>query len=89
MVYDNITAPTVGKVTFEDNDGMELIQASDGQYIIIQEDSGNIYGERMFIAKLEHEDDGKELQILLVGSWPWKNEHSYPGQCWHPYGRCV
>jgi len=66
MNYDNVTVPEAGKVTFEDIDGLELIQASDGQYIVIQEDSGNIYGERMFVAKLEHEDDGKELQYYLL-----------------------
>jgi hypothetical protein len=66
MNYNNIDEPMAGEVTLQDNDGMELIQASDGQYIIIQEDAGNIYGERMFIAKLEHEDDGKELKYYLL-----------------------
>lgn len=66
MVYDDIENPDQGKPTFEDNDGMELIQAKDGQYVIIQEDAGNIYGDRMFIAKLEHDDDGKELEYYLL-----------------------
>mmetsp|Transcript_8874 Transcript_8874/g.13445 ORF Transcript_8874/g.13445 Transcript_8874/m.13445 type:complete len:830 (+) Transcript_8874:287-2776(+) len=42
-----------GKVTFEDIDGLEWIAASDGTYLIIQEDSGNDYGERMFITKVD------------------------------------
>lgn len=41
-----------GKVTFEDIDGFEWITSADGDYVIIQEDSGNDYGERMFISKL-------------------------------------
>ena len=50
------------KNTFEDIDGLEVIAAKEGLYVVIQEDSGNDLGERMFISStLEHEDDGKEL----------------------------
>jgi hypothetical protein len=42
-----------GKATFEDVDGLEWIAAADGDYVIVQEDSGNNYGERMFIAKVD------------------------------------
>merc|ERR1712038_865813 len=43
------------KDTFEDIDGFEVIAAKEGLFAVIQEDSGNELGERMFIAKLEHE----------------------------------
>ena len=52
--YDSDQAVGEGKVTFEDIDGFEWVSAagtSDG-YVIIQEDSGNDYGERTFIAEL-------------------------------------
>ena len=55
------------KSTFEDIDGLEVIAASDGLYAVIQEDSGNDLGERMFITSaLEHEKDGKELSYYFM-----------------------
>jgi len=54
------------KRTFEDIDGFEVIAAKDGLYAIIQEDSGNDLGERMFITKLEHDNDGKELSYNFL-----------------------
>ncbi|CAJ1928809.1 unnamed protein product [Cylindrotheca closterium] len=48
--------------TFEDVDGLEIIAAKEGLYAVIQEDSGNDLGERMFISSLlEHNLDGHEL----------------------------
>ena len=42
--------------TFEDIDGFEEIIGKDGKrYAIIQEDSGNRYGERQFITELHHD----------------------------------
>merc|ERR1711920_114910 len=41
------------KTTFEDIDGFEWIAASDGDYVVIQEDSGNDLGERTFISKVD------------------------------------
>lgn len=63
MNYDDPASP---RVTFEDIDGLEVIMASDGNiYAIIQEDSGNQYGERMFLTSpLTH--DGNELTYYLV-----------------------
>jgi hypothetical protein len=57
-----------GKVTFEDVDGLEIVMSDDGSmHLIIQEDSNNMLGERMFITSaLEHEDDGKELTYYLI-----------------------
>lgn len=50
------------KSTFEDIDGLEVVAAEEGLFAVIQEDSGNELGERMFISSvLEHEDDGNEL----------------------------
>jgi hypothetical protein len=54
------------KRTFEDIDGLELINSAEGLYAIIQEDSGNELGERMFITKLEHDDDGAELEYMFM-----------------------
>lgn len=39
--------------TFEDIDGFQWLVGSDGEYIMIQEDGGNRFGERTFIAKLD------------------------------------
>ena len=55
------------KTTFEDIDGLEVIAAEEGLFAIIQEDSGNDLGERMFISTvLEHEDDGAELMYHFM-----------------------
>ena len=56
------------KNTFEDMiDGLEVIAASDGLYAVIQEDSGNEIGERMFITSaLEHEEDEEELTYYFM-----------------------
>jgi hypothetical protein len=64
--WDN--AAGEGKVTFEDIDGLELFVSDDGSlYAMIQEDSGNDYGERLFITgPLEHLDDGENLTYYLV-----------------------
>lgn len=64
MNYDK---PETPHETFEDIDGFEVVEASDGAlYAIIQEDSGNSYGERMFITKLEHYRNNKELKYYFV-----------------------
>lgn len=56
-----------GKVTFEDIDGFEVIQDGGKLYAVIQEDSGNDLGERMFITgALEHKMDGTELTYYFV-----------------------
>ena len=55
------------KRTFEDIDGFEIVSAAEGLYAVIQEDSGNDLGERMFITStLEHEDDGKEIEYNFM-----------------------
>jgi hypothetical protein len=63
----DVDEPTV-TATFEDIDGLEAFEDNHGNLrVIIQEDSGNIYGERMFITSpLEHDDDGKELTYYFV-----------------------
>ena len=64
----NTTTNQCSKTTFEDIDGFEIIEAQHGQlYAIIQEDSGNNFGERMFITgPLEHLDDGRDLTYYFV-----------------------
>lgn len=52
------------KNTFEDVDGLEVINSAEGLFAVIQEDSGNRLGERMFITKLEHE--GTELEYFFI-----------------------
>ena len=64
MNYDKSPA---GKVTFEDIDGFEVLEGTDGQlYAVIQEDSGNKHGERMFVTRLEHARDQGELTYYFV-----------------------
>lgn len=47
-----------GKNTFEDIDGLEVFADGSKLYAMIQEDSGNMYGERMFITSpLDHSYD--------------------------------
>jgi hypothetical protein len=57
-----------GKVSFDNIDGLEVFMSDDGKiYAMIQEDSGNRLGERVFITSaLEHEADGNELTYYLV-----------------------
>jgi hypothetical protein len=56
-----------GKLTFEDIDGLEIIRdKSNNLYAIIQEDSTNFLGDRMFITKLEHLEDGQELKYYYI-----------------------
>eukprot|EP00536_Pseudo-nitzschia_multiseries_P001605 jgi/Psemu1/322147/estExt_fgenesh1_pg.C_210001 len=63
----NYDKPESPKNTFEDIDGFEVLEAPGGElYAVIQEDSGNSYGERMFITKLEHSRDKKELTYYFV-----------------------
>ena len=63
----NWDSATVPKFTFEDIDGLEVLEGPEGKlYVIIQEDSGNKYGERMLLAPLEHEQDGKELTYYFL-----------------------
>lgn len=50
-----------------DIDGLEAIWDGTDLRVIIQEDSGSYYGERMLISSpLEHEDDGMELTYYFV-----------------------
>lgn len=54
--------------TFEDIDGFEAIFGADGkQYAIIQEDSGNRYGERQFITELHHNGPLSYYLIAISG----------------------
>jgi hypothetical protein len=64
MNYDNPASP---RITFEDIDGFEVLEGTDGQlYAVVQEDSGNKYGERMFLTRLEHVRDREELTYYFV-----------------------
>lgn len=65
--WDKDGIKTTGKVTFEDIDGLEVFE-DDGQlYVMIQEDSGSLLGDRMLISSpLEHEPDGMNLTYYFV-----------------------
>lgn len=54
-VAEDGTVSDSAKVTFEDIDGFEWIASSDNAngYVVIQEDSGNDFGERTFLSKVE------------------------------------
>jgi len=53
--------------TFYAIDGFEVVLASEGMFAVIQEDSGNDFGERTLISSvLEHEDDGIELDYFFI-----------------------
>jgi hypothetical protein len=84
--WDNASGE--GKVTFEDIDGLELIMSSDGNlYAILQEDSGNDYGERMFIVgPLEHDNDGVELTYHMVAMSGGSNNSRMVGGVGIPSG---
>lgn len=62
--WDSISG--TGKVTFEDIDGLELLEAPDGKlFAIIQEDSGSKLGERMLITSpLTH--DGTPVTYYFI-----------------------
>lgn len=62
------TAGGEPKRTFEDVDGLEALEGPDNKlYLIIQEDSGNDYGERMLLSGvLENDRDGKELDYYFL-----------------------
>lgn len=63
--WDVATNPP--KATFEDIDGLEVLEGPEGKlYVIIQEDSGNDYGERMLLAPLEHDRDGEPLPFYFL-----------------------
>jgi hypothetical protein len=55
MTLDDGSIYDSAKATFEDIDGFEWLASSDNAdgYVVIQEDSGNDFGERTFISKVE------------------------------------
>jgi len=53
-----------GKVTFEDIDGIEALSSPTGTHLIIQEDGGNHFGERMFITKAR--TDGTPMSFNFI-----------------------
>ena len=61
----NCDSTSCSKVTFEDIDGFEVVEDDGKLYAVIQEDSGNDYGERMFITSaLTH--DGTPVTYYLI-----------------------
>ena len=65
--WDSAGMSSGGKVTFEDIDGLEVVESHGKLYVILQEDSGSKLGDRMFISSpLEHDADGKDLTYYFV-----------------------
>lgn len=65
--WDKDGAAGTGKVTFEDIDGLEVVEDDGELYVIIQEDSGSLLGDRMLISSaLEHEADGSNLTYYFI-----------------------
>lgn len=65
--YDYGQSPAEGKATFEDIDGIEWVAAAGGKdYLIIQEDSGNDFGERMFISEISEGSAPMEYKFLAM-----------------------
>lgn len=61
----NCDSTSCSKTTFEDIDGFEVLEDNGTLYAIIQEDSGNDYGERMFITSpLKH--NGSDLKYYFI-----------------------
>lgn len=61
----NCDSTSCSKKTFEDIDGLELVEDYGKLYAVIQEDSGNKYGERMFVTNaLQH--NGTPVEYYFV-----------------------
>jgi hypothetical protein len=57
----------VTRTQFRAVDGLEIISTKEGLRLVIQEDSGNNFGERTFLSSvLEHANDGKELTYYFI-----------------------
>ncbi len=52
-----------GEPWMQDPDGLQWIKTSDGDYLIVDEDSGNDYGERKYVLSI----DGETLQLKEEG----------------------
>jgi hypothetical protein len=63
MNYDNVDE---AKTSLVDLDGLEVYAYGNQLYALLQEDSGNQYGERAFLTPIEHEDDGQELTYYFL-----------------------
>jgi len=63
----NFAGPDNYDKTFKSIDGFEVVLASEGMFAVIQEDSGNDFGERTLISSaIEHNDDGIELDYYFI-----------------------
>ena len=87
--YNWDVASNPPKATFEDIDGLEVVEGPEGKlYVIIQEDSGNDYGERMLLAPLDDARDGTSLPYYFLAmsggseNTRIKNQVSVPAGTW-------
>lgn len=52
--------------SFEDPDGLEALASPDGDYLIMQEDSHNMFGERMFISKVRTDKTPMDWKLIAM-----------------------
>ncbi len=55
-----------GEARMDQPDGLQWIKASDGDFLVVDEDSGNDYGERKFVLPIEENAEGN-LQLQEEG----------------------
>ena len=84
--YDGAQEAGLGKRTFEDIDGIEWFASSsnDMGYLLIQEDSGNDYGERTFIAPVSTTEPMTYYFVAMSGGD--KSTRNGPGMVGVPKG---
>jgi len=70
------------KATFEDCDGMEALASGEDTYVVIQEDGGNRWGERMFITKVDFERgqsmDNKVFDFVAMSGGAENSRFTFP-----------
>ncbi len=62
----------INEARMNQNDGLQWVKASDGDYLIVDEDSGNPYGERKYVLPvdpetLQLEEEGKGYFLASAG----------------------
>lgn len=53
-----------GLAQMQDNDGLQWVKSSDGDFLIVDEDSGNDYGERKYVIPI----DSETLEVVEEGT---------------------
>lgn len=64
-----------GLKSFEDPDGLEALASPTGDYIIMQEDSHNDYGDRMFISKVRTDKTPMDWKLIAMSGGKKNTRH--------------